>query len=270
MHLKFLLPSPQLPLPTLPPPMPSPPLLPLPTKPLPTLTLSNLPPPSLPPPPTLQIHELMLPPPLSIAITSPNPSEATEAKPNSRQMQEQAETPRVRNGDATPITKPEPVQIPSDNHSHPNIIESKPACSDSSKCNYSNHSCNLKDLGINNNRKSVYDPGSNNINVKDGSRHDDGDSTSTSSDSVSCTTAANTHHSPDHDHNKTIASPSDADAKSPHYQHYRSLHQCCLHLHSHHCHPCHHPCLCCHSRLEFRSSHWLFHPYPMPACRRPL
>jgi len=51
---------------------------------------------------------------LSIATAlplQPEITEATKAKSNSRQMQEQTNITSIRNGDASPIKKPEPARV---------------------------------------------------------------------------------------------------------------------------------------------------------------
>jgi len=82
------------------------------------------PPPSSPPLPMPPSYKLMPPPPLSITAASPKLSEATKAELNSRQIEEQAKIGEVRNGDVTPIMKPELAQVPSNNHlsSSPSLV----------------------------------------------------------------------------------------------------------------------------------------------------
>ena len=134
-------------------------------------------------------------------------------------MQEQAKISRVIISDATLTTKSEPAQVPHNNHNNSSEdTEGKPARDNSDDITdiinrNSNRSCNTHPLkpsnfGANNNGKFVYDPGGHTPNSEDGSMHD-------VDDSAYGTTATNTHRSHDCDHDKTIVSPSDADAVSP-------------------------------------------------------
>ena len=129
-------------------------------------------------------------------------------------MQEQADISRVRHGNATPMTKPEQTQIPSDNH-NPDSIEGKPACDNSDSTDDTNHS-SIRDrdnhpgkpsnFSTSNDCQFVYDPGRSILNSKDGSTRDVGDSTSSSSDSASCTTATDTLHGCDRDRSDVMVS----------------------------------------------------------------
>ena len=104
-------------------------------------------------------------------------------------MQENVDISRVRNGDATPATKPKSAQVPSDNHNTPdsningetaqgndNSIKGKPVHNDIGIINSSNRSCNrnhsthsykASDFGTNDNSKFVYNPGGHAPNSKD-------------------------------------------------------------------------------------------------------
>ena len=138
-------------------------------------------------------------------------------------MQEQAETSRVKNGDATPMTKPEPAQVPSNNHNHPDNsdIKGKTAHSNDDSTENNDNSTEGKhprdnsddigiidnkanDIGTNDNRKFVHDPGGKDINIEDGSTCDIGDSTGSSTNDAPC--AADTHRSYDRNRDKTSSS----------------------------------------------------------------
>ena len=143
-------------------------------------------------------------------------------------MQEQTDIASTGNGDAGAITKSEQAQDPHNDHNNTaNSIEGKPPCedsevtdstdnSDSSIRKRNNHPCNLKDLGISDDRKFVRDPGGNNANIKDGSRRDDGDSDSISISISNEPRAADTHRSHDRDRDKTtVFTASEAGAVPP-------------------------------------------------------
>ena len=177
-------------------------------------------PPFSPPPPTPQIYELTPPPPSPIAAASPPPTEITEAKPNSRQMQEQTNITSTENGDASPITKPEPARVPSNNHNS-DSIKDKPARDnsddigiiDSNRNNY-NHPGKPSDFGTNDNGKFVYDLGGNHIDTKDDpTRVDNNDSPASSISNEPRTTDA--YCSDDRDCNKATFSPFNANTVPP-------------------------------------------------------
>ena len=150
-------------------------------------------PPLPPPPPAPQVYELTLPPPSSIAAASPKPSEATETEPNNHAQQEEIRS--TSQGDASPTTKPEQAQVPSDHHENPSDdIEGKTArnSGDHSGDNYHGNSnssnssdCN-RNFGTGDDPKIVYDPGGYTLNPKDDSMRDDGADTTISSDNASC------------------------------------------------------------------------------------
>jgi len=161
-------------------------------------------------------------------------------------MQEKADISRVRNGDATPITKPEQAQVPQNDYITPDSdiktaysddnstdnddnstdnndssIEGKPARDDigvindgsNRNRNRSTHPCNLKDFGISDDRKFVHDPGGNNLNTKDDLTHvDDDNSPASSISNKPC--IADAQCSDDCDRDKTIPSGSPFDANA--------------------------------------------------------
>jgi len=104
------------------------------------------------------------------------------------------------------------VQVPSNNHklNLNSNIEDKSArdnsddTSNSSYRNNNNHPCEPSDFGINSDCKLVHNPGGNDINTKDGSTHNVGDS-------AFYTTVTDTHHSWDCDRDKTVFTASDVD-----------------------------------------------------------
>ena len=98
-------------------------------------------------------------------------------------MQEKADISRVRNGDATPITKPEQAQAPHSNHHDPANTKGKIARNDSTgDTDYissdRSHPREASDFGTNDNGEFMYDPGGHTPNSKDGSTRDVGDSSS--------------------------------------------------------------------------------------------
>jgi len=103
----------------------------------------------------------------------PLPTETTEAKLNSHQMQEQTDITSTDNGDAAPIMKPEPVRVPSSNR------------------NRNNHPCKPSDFDTNDNSMFVCDPGGNHLDTKDDpTRVDDNDSPASSISNEPCTADA--------------------------------------------------------------------------------
>jgi hypothetical protein len=152
----------------------------------------------------------------------PSQTKYPEAKPHNHQTKEQAETASTSSGDASPITKLEQAQVLCNNHNNLNIstkgkTEDTKSNSNSNSDhnsyprNHSNHLCNLN-FSICNNSKFVYNLGGNTFDTEDGSAYDNSDSSSGSSD-VPCN--ANTHHSFDHDHNKSILTTLDVDLFLP-------------------------------------------------------
>jgi hypothetical protein len=173
------------------------------TSPLPP-TLSQLPSPpsqisSSPqsPPPTLlpapQVYNLTPPPPSSIATASLKPSEATETEPNNHAHQE--EIRNTSQGNASPTTKPEQAQVPSDHHDNPSDdIKGKTAHNSGDNHHGNRNSSNSSDCNCNfgpgNDSKVVYT-----LNSKDDSMCNDGADTTSSSDNVFC--SADTHNNID-------------------------------------------------------------------------
>jgi len=225
-------PSPVLPPPTLnrPSPVSQPDLLPPLTSPVyevPLPPAQSRPSPVLPPPspplssplPMPLVHEL-LPTPSSIATALLDPSEATEAKTNSRRAQEQADISSIGNGDANPLTKPQ-TQAPRNSDDNPNSdIKDKTACDDSTgdNDNSTSGSTHTYPRGSSfNDCKLVHDPGGStfNLNIKDGSTHDNSDGTNSSSTSSDLSYIIDTQHSYVHDRDKTTFTASDADHHPP-------------------------------------------------------
>ena len=105
------------------------------------------------------------------------------------------------------------MQAPGNKHNYPDDIEDKPARDDCTGdtvhiSSVHDHSREPSNFGTSSNSKFVYDPGGNDLDTKDGLIRDDSDSASSSN--VSHT--ADTHCNFDRDRDKTIASPSDANA----------------------------------------------------------
>ena len=210
------------PLPSSSPPSLSPPLQ---LPPVPTVYDLPLPPPSPPPsllspPPVPQHHERTLPPPSSITTALPKPSEATKAQPNNCRMQEQTNISSIRNNDVNPIMKPQ-VQVPYDNNHNPNNIKGNPTRNNSNSNHSSIRNCNNhpgkpSDFSTSDNCKFMYDLGGSTLHPKDGSTRNVSDSTSSSSsDSAPCTTATDTHHSRNCDHDKTVLMASNINSMAP-------------------------------------------------------
>jgi hypothetical protein len=166
------------------------------------------------PSPTPHVYKLTLPPPSSIAATSPNPSEDTEAKLNSHRAQEEANISGINDADA--IAKSQ-VQVPNNTLNNPNSDSTSKTACDDSECtgnsdlshHLGHHPCDSRDLnsGICDDCKFVHDLGRNAFNTEE----DSTDITSTSSDDVPYAT----HHSFACDHDKSFLTTSDVDHLLP-------------------------------------------------------
>ena len=135
-------------------------------------------------------------------------------------MQEQIDITSTENGDVSPITKPEPARVPSNNHNS-DSIEDKPARDNSddigiidSNCNNYNHPGKPSDFSTNDNSKFVYNLGGNRIDTKDDPmRVDNDDSPASSISNEPCT--ADAYCSDNRNRDKATFSPFDADTVPP-------------------------------------------------------